>query len=71
MGHDLHWRHGGTFTVAGLINGANHSLAMRTVSAGLDDETLTSDQSESVSFVPAGLPLPPTNLSATGTALPS
>ena len=38
---------------------------MRTVSAGLDDETLTSDQSESVSFVPAGLPLPPTNPSAT------
>ena len=53
------------FTVAGLKNGASYNLAMRTVSAGLGDETLTSDQSESVSFVPAGLPLPPTNLSAT------
>ena len=53
------------FTVAGLTNGANYSLAMRTVSAGFGDETLTSDQSESVSFVPLGLPLPPTDLSAT------
>jgi hypothetical protein len=52
------------FTVAGLINGANYSLAMRSVSAGFDDETLTSDPSEAVSFMPLGLPLPPTDLSA-------
>ena len=38
---------------------------MRTVSAGLGDETLTSDPSERVSFLPVGLPLPPTDLSAT------
>jgi hypothetical protein len=53
------------FTVAGLINGTSYSLVMRTVSAGLGDETVTSDRSESVSFVPVGLPLPPTDLSAT------
>ena len=53
------------FTVADLTNGTTYSLAMRTVSAGLGDKTLTSDASESVTFVPVGLPLPPTNLSAT------
>lgn len=52
------------FTVAGLTNGTNYSLVMHTVSAGLGDETVTSDPSESVSFVPVGLPLPPTDLSA-------
>ena len=30
------------FTVAGLINGTSYSLVMRTVSAGLGDETVTS-----------------------------
>ena len=52
------------FTLAGLTNGTNYSLVMHTVSAGLGDETVTSDPSESVSFVPVGLPLPPTDLSA-------
>ena len=37
---------------------------MRTISAGLGDETLESEASESVSFIPIGQPLPPTNLSA-------
>ena len=37
---------------------------MRTLSAGLGDETLESEASESVSFIPIGQPLPPTNLSA-------
>ena len=34
------------------------------MSAGLGDETLESEASESVSFIPIGQPLPPTNLSA-------
>jgi titin len=38
---------------------------MRTVSAGLGDATLESEASDPVSFIPVGLPLPPTNLSAT------
>lgn len=53
------------FTVAGLINGATYSLTMRTLSEGSGDEILASDASEPVKFVPVGLPLPPTNLSAT------
>ena len=54
------------FTVAELINGTTYSLVMRTVSAGrLADEILESDASEAVTFVPVGLPSPPTNLSAT------
>ena len=53
------------FTVADLTNGAIYGLVMRTVSAGVGDEVLISDPSESVTFVPVGLPLPPTNLSAT------
>ncbi len=53
------------FTVAELTNGANYSLVMRTLSAGSGDEILESDASEPVTFVPVGLPSPPTNLSAT------
>ena len=52
------------FTLAGLTNGTTYTLAMRTISAGLGDETLESEASESVSFIPIGQPLPPTNLSA-------
>ena len=53
------------FTLAGLNNGTRYKLVMRTLSAGLGDETLESEASDSVSFIPVGLPLPPTNLSAT------
>ena len=52
------------FTLAGLTNGTTYTLSMRTLSAGLGDETLESEASESVSFIPIGQPLPPTNLSA-------
>ena len=52
------------FTLAGLTNGTTYTLSMRTLSAGLGDETLESEASDSVSFIPIGQPLPPTNLSA-------
>ncbi|MDG2441766.1 MAG: fibronectin type III domain-containing protein, partial [Luminiphilus sp.] len=51
------------FTISGLTNGTPYTLTMRTVSAGPGDETLESEASDSVSFVPVGQPLPPTNLS--------
>ena len=53
------------FTVSGLTNGTPYTLAMHTVSASLGDNTLESEASDSVSFIPVGLPLPPKNLSAT------
>ncbi|WP_435219643.1 BspA family leucine-rich repeat surface protein [Luminiphilus sp. nBUS_07] len=52
------------FTISGLTNGTTYTLTMRTLSAGLDDETLESEASDLVSFIPVGQPLPPTNLSA-------
>jgi surface protein len=52
------------FTISDLTNGTTYILTMRTVSAGLGDETLESEASDSVSFIPIGQPLPPTNLSA-------
>jgi titin len=53
------------FTISGLTNGTPYTLTMRTVSGGLGDATLESEASDPVSFIPVGLPLPPTNLSAT------
>ena len=53
------------FTLAGLINGTEYKLVMRTLSAGLGDEPLESEASDLVSFIPVGQPLPPTNLSVT------